>query len=74
MAACVVLELGLRWRVGNGEQIKIWGDKWIQTPNSFQIQSPIKLVAAIARVNKLMTKSRDEWSNNLFFFEIFWEE
>jgi len=26
--------------VGDGRDIKIWGDKWILTPISFLIQSP----------------------------------
>ena len=29
------------WRVGNGESIKIWGDRWIMSPTSYAIQSPI---------------------------------
>lgn len=30
---------GLRWRVGNGTRIKLWQDKWLNTP-SFQVQTP----------------------------------
>jgi hypothetical protein len=29
-----VLEWGLMWRLGNGEDIRIWGDKWLLTTPS----------------------------------------
>jgi len=28
-----VLEGGIRWRVGNGEKIRIWKDKWLTSPH-----------------------------------------
>ncbi|XP_062006013.1 uncharacterized protein LOC133723213 [Rosa rugosa] len=31
---------GLRWRVGKGESIKVWGDKWLPVPWNFQVVSP----------------------------------
>lgn len=33
---------GVRQRVGNGANIKIWGNKWLPTPISNQVQLPIK--------------------------------
>jgi hypothetical protein len=30
--AKAIIEKGMLWRVGNGETIKIWGDRWL--PNS----------------------------------------
>jgi hypothetical protein len=30
-----VLTGGLLWRVGNGESINIWGDKWLPSPTTF---------------------------------------
>jgi hypothetical protein len=34
-----VLEAGLRWRVGNGEKIKIWGDRWLPPPSTSSLFS-----------------------------------
>jgi hypothetical protein len=34
-----MLKQGLIWRVGNGKDIKIWGDKWLPTSPTFQVQS-----------------------------------
>jgi len=33
--ARAVLERGLFWRVGNGDSIRIWGDKWVALPTLF---------------------------------------
>jgi hypothetical protein len=32
MKANDLLERGLVWRVGNGEHIAIWGDRWLSKP------------------------------------------
>lgn len=34
-----ILEAGVRWRVGNGESIRILKDRWFPQPYSFQVQS-----------------------------------
>lgn len=33
---------GIKWQVGNGAKIKIWKDKWLPTPSTYKIHSPIK--------------------------------
>lgn len=35
MATCDALKNGLEWRVGDGRDIRIWGDKWILIPISY---------------------------------------
>lgn len=40
-AAKKLVEEGSLWRVGNESQIRIWNDRWISQPSSFQIQSPV---------------------------------
>jgi hypothetical protein len=37
LSACDVQKNGLVWRVGDGQDIWIWSDKWIPTPISFSI-------------------------------------
>ena len=31
---------GAIWRVWDGKDIRVWGDKWLPTPSSFLVQSP----------------------------------
>lgn len=35
-----VLRRGMRWRVGDGESIKVWKDAWIPSTQSHKILSP----------------------------------
>ncbi|KAL5757908.1 hypothetical protein ACOSP7_020519 [Xanthoceras sorbifolium] len=35
-----LLDKGVRWRVGNGETISIYNDKWLSRPLSFRVISP----------------------------------
>ena len=34
-----MLHQGLRWRIGNGEQVKIYNCNWIPRPSTFKIVS-----------------------------------
>ena len=39
-----LLKEGLIWRIGNGENVRIWKDRWIPKPSTFMVQSqPILL-------------------------------
>jgi hypothetical protein len=49
-----VLERGLGWRVGNGELIRIWGDRWLPPPNSILIRNPHQELDCDSRVSKLI--------------------
>ena len=35
-----VVKRGIRWRVGNGNLIHIWEDKWLPTPSTYKVSSP----------------------------------
>jgi hypothetical protein len=52
-----LLEEGLVWRVGNGEQIQIWDDKWLHNTTSHQIQSSINELDSTAKVSTLIEPS-----------------
>ncbi|XP_035543621.1 uncharacterized protein LOC118347698 [Juglans regia] len=56
---------GVRWRVGDGSKIKIWGEKWLPSPSSFSIQSPISVLQAEAKVEELIDKQKGEWREDL---------
>lgn len=68
-----VLEGGLRWRVGNGESIKIWGDKWLPIPLSYQVQSPVQILDPEARVSSLIDSSTGLWDVALIR-SLFWPD
>ena len=42
-----VVKRGTRWRVGNGERILIWEDKWLPTPTTYKVISPSKSLMII---------------------------
>ncbi|XP_042988614.1 uncharacterized protein LOC122316144 [Carya illinoinensis] len=45
-----LLKEGLRWRVGD----EIWGSKWVPSPISYAVQSPVKLLKEDAKVEELI--------------------
>lgn len=45
-----LLKERLTWKVGNGKQIRIWGDNWLLNPSNYCVQSPIKLLPCDSRV------------------------
>ncbi|XP_042958006.1 uncharacterized protein LOC122293492 [Carya illinoinensis] len=56
-----LLKEGLRWRVGDGKEIKIWGSKWVPSPISYAVQSPVKLLKEDAKVEELINVQKGEW-------------
>jgi hypothetical protein len=63
----------LGWRVGNGANIKIWGDKWLPSPTSFQVQTPVRVLHHDAKVVDLIDPTTKEWKFQLIG-EIFEQE
>ncbi|XP_042950231.1 uncharacterized protein LOC122282336 [Carya illinoinensis] len=53
------------WRVGNGESIKIWQDRWLPRYSTYMIQSPISLLDMDARVAGLINSGTREWKADL---------
>ncbi|XP_035551510.1 uncharacterized protein LOC118349853 [Juglans regia] len=68
-----LLKEGLRWRVGNGKSIEIWGHKWLNSPSTFKVQSPVRVLEQEARVCELLDQSGSSWNENLVR-EIFLKE
>jgi hypothetical protein len=54
-----LLKVGLVWRVGNMNSIKILGDKWLHSPVSYVVQSLVGILDRDAEVSELI----DEDSN-----------
>ncbi|KAK2647882.1 hypothetical protein Ddye_015371 [Dipteronia dyeriana] len=38
-----IISTGSRWRIGNGNSVRVYGDRWIPRPSTFKISSPILL-------------------------------
>jgi hypothetical protein len=57
-----VLEARLVWRVGNGENIKIWRDKWLTSSPHYLFSPPHQGLDLEARVSKLIDPSTGWWN------------
>ncbi|XP_027086455.2 uncharacterized protein [Coffea arabica] len=63
LSARGVLEEGLRRRVGDGESIKIWEDRWLPGVEDGRIRSPRKADSKIQRVSELIKEGK--WDREL---------
>jgi hypothetical protein len=68
-----LVQAGMRWRVGNGNSIKIWGDKWIDSTSSGLIQAPVRVLGENAKVSALIDDTTHWWNYELIR-EIFPDE
>ena len=58
-----VTEKGLRWRIGNGEQVKVYQSKWLPRHDTFKLISPLELYLETA-VSELINE-KHEWNEEL---------
>lgn len=72
MASRDLLQDGMFLRVGNGEKVRIWGDKWIPMPTSYKVQSPCRILGENAIVGDLVDVNARRWNSSLIH-EIFLE-
>lgn len=56
------MKFGSRWRIGNGEKVKIWGDKWLPTLSTFRVSSPRLFLDPDSRVGELITAEETSWN------------
>ena len=56
-----VVDRGSRWCIGNGEGVRIWKDKWIPSPDSFQVTSLVGPHGEWEKVSALVDKDRRGW-------------
>ncbi|CAH2060894.1 unnamed protein product [Thlaspi arvense] len=62
MAGKQVLEIGLGYLVGNGEEIKVWIDPWLSTSSPLTPICPSTLYSLHLRVSDLLDHHSNEWN------------
>jgi len=60
-----LLQNGMGWRVGNGANIKIWGDAWLSPPHARLLPPSQTSLHPEARVNMLIDPVTGWWDFNL---------
>ncbi|KAH9724503.1 putative reverse transcriptase/RNA-dependent DNA polymerase [Citrus sinensis] len=60
-----VIYKGIRWRIGNGQQVQIYQGNWIPRPTSFKPVSPPSLSSDI-RVAELINED-NQWNEDLIY-------
>lgn len=65
MSAQEVVKKGMRWRVGDGNSIKIWSDKWLPPPSLYKVVSTKNTLGAEAKVCELIDPERKGWNVSL---------
>ncbi|KAF5462601.1 hypothetical protein F2P56_018591 [Juglans regia] len=63
--ATYLLKEGLRWRVGNGKKINVWGQKWLPKPTTYCVQSFGISLSKEAKVSDLMIEELNIWNDEL---------
>ncbi|KAG6661744.1 hypothetical protein CIPAW_03G196400 [Carya illinoinensis] len=65
MSVMDLVKTGLVWRVGNGRSIRVWKDKWVPIPSTFQIQTPNKILDCNTTVSELIDGENKTWKQEL---------
>jgi hypothetical protein len=68
-----LLQEGLLWRIGDGKSVNIWKDRWLPTPISFSVMSPIRVLPDTATVLRLFDPRLGGWNCN-FIKDIFHQD
>ena len=59
-----VIRRRAKWRVWNGESVKIWGDNWLPTVNNFGVHGPLKVEFQDVVVSTLIDPFSCTWDSN----------
>ena len=55
----------MRWRIENGVQVNVWGDKWLPSPTTFQVSSPRLFLHTDTWICELINKEEATWKNEV---------
>lgn len=73
LSAMDLLKARMIWRIGNGQTLQIWGEKWLPPPSTYVIQTPHRQLEYKAKVCDLIDPETRGWNVPLIR-ENFWEE
>uniref|UniRef100_A0A2N9F204 Reverse transcriptase domain-containing protein n=1 Tax=Fagus sylvatica TaxID=28930 RepID=A0A2N9F204_FAGSY len=65
MSARDLIKKGSTWRVGNGSDIRIWGDRWLPSPYNQLISSPPIPPSSLSQVAHLIDHQSRTWKEGL---------
>ena len=54
MVAQDLVKRGVMWRVGNGRDVRVWGDRWLPCSSSHRVISPRLFLHEDTRVGELI--------------------
>ena len=60
-----VMELGPVWRIGNGQSVKIRGDRWLPQTTAPKIVSPASVLPPGSKVCDLIDQEEHQWKAEL---------
>ena len=60
-----VIQLGARWRIGDGSSVKIFKDSWLPGVHSRRVLSPVSILSEDATVDQLIDSDSRWWNTNL---------
>lgn len=60
-----IIRKGTRWRVGNGKLIHIWEDRWLPTPSTYRVVSPLSSTLEFSMVSSLIDTNTKRWRVDL---------
>ena len=63
---------GIIWRIGNGENVKIWEDPWLPRGSTRKLATP-RRSCLLTRVNELIDRITGEWDEQLIWNN-FWPD
>ncbi|KAF5454924.1 hypothetical protein F2P56_024553 [Juglans regia] len=60
-----IVKEDLIWRIGDGRTTCIWGQKWLPTPTTHCVQSPVRITQKDAKVCELIDEQKGVWKENV---------
>ena len=60
-----MIQLGARWRIGDGSSVKIFKDSWLPNVHSERVLSPVSVSSEDATVDQLLDSESRWWNTNL---------
>ncbi|XP_075655168.1 uncharacterized protein LOC142625382 [Castanea sativa] len=65
MAAQAVVRDGIKWRVGNGRNIRIWVDRWLPSGPTHRVASPRLFLHPDTLVGELIDQENARWKSDV---------